>query len=160
MCIIASKGNFFLLVPSITNCLSSHFSLEDPLMSSSVMFDPSCYGFCSLDDTSLVELKIVGFVFEFDRNSIQHVCTITSMSEGRHTMERTKTLLFSMLLVEEAKEASLEELGAIKAKEIGQRPTGDGRSTILLPVGFWSKTVLRIRPTIDGRLRPTVAGRS
>ncbi|KAI5658013.1 hypothetical protein M9H77_26806 [Catharanthus roseus] len=41
MCIIAFEGNLFLLVMSMTNYLSSHFSLKDPLMSSSVMFDPS-----------------------------------------------------------------------------------------------------------------------
>ncbi|KAI5681499.1 hypothetical protein M9H77_02727 [Catharanthus roseus] len=50
MYIIAFEGNLFLLVPSMTNCLSSHFSLEDPLMSSSVMFDPSCYGFALLEE--------------------------------------------------------------------------------------------------------------
>ncbi|KAI5653676.1 hypothetical protein M9H77_30863 [Catharanthus roseus] len=63
MCIIAFKGKLFLLVPSMTNCLSSHFPLEDPLMSNSVIFDPSGYCFCNLGDTSQVELNIVGFVF-------------------------------------------------------------------------------------------------
>ncbi|KAI5657044.1 hypothetical protein M9H77_25837 [Catharanthus roseus] len=72
---------------SMTNCLSSHLSLEDPLMRSSIMFYPSCYGFVNLDDTSLVELNIVGFALVFDRNSLQHACTITSMSGRRHTME-------------------------------------------------------------------------
>ncbi|KAI5668711.1 hypothetical protein M9H77_18564 [Catharanthus roseus] len=74
MCIIAFEGNLFLLVPSLTDRLSSYFSLEDLLMSSSIMFDPSCYGFGNLDDTSLVELNI-------------HVCTITSTRGRRHTME-------------------------------------------------------------------------
>ncbi|KAI5668261.1 hypothetical protein M9H77_18114 [Catharanthus roseus] len=59
----------------------------DPLMSSSVMFDPSCYGFGNLDDTFLVELNIVGFALEFDRNSLQHVFTVTSTRGRRHTME-------------------------------------------------------------------------
>ncbi|KAI5667899.1 hypothetical protein M9H77_17752 [Catharanthus roseus] len=68
-CIIAFKRNLFLLVTSMTSCLSSHLCLEDPLMSSSVMFDPSCYGFDNLDDTSVVELIIVGFALGFDRNS-------------------------------------------------------------------------------------------
>ncbi|KAI5676853.1 hypothetical protein M9H77_07803 [Catharanthus roseus] len=69
MCIIAFEGNIFLLVSSMTYFLSFHFSLAVPLMSSSVMFDPSCYAFGNLDDTSLVELNIVGFALEFDRNS-------------------------------------------------------------------------------------------
>ncbi|KAI5678431.1 hypothetical protein M9H77_09381 [Catharanthus roseus] len=85
MYIIAFEGNLFLLVPSMKIFLYSYFSLEDPLMSSSVMFDPSCYGFGNLDDTSFVEL--VGFMLEFDRNSFQHVCTITSTRGRRHTME-------------------------------------------------------------------------
>ncbi|KAI5667942.1 hypothetical protein M9H77_17795 [Catharanthus roseus] len=72
MCIIAFEGNFFILVPSMTNCLSSHFFLEDSLMS---------------NDTSLVELNIVGLAFEFDRNSLQHVSTITSTRGRRHNME-------------------------------------------------------------------------
>ncbi|KAI5666661.1 hypothetical protein M9H77_16514 [Catharanthus roseus] len=53
----------------------------------SVVLDPSCYGFGNLDDTSLVELNIVGFVFEFDRNSLQHVFTIISIRGRRNTME-------------------------------------------------------------------------
>ncbi|KAI5662471.1 hypothetical protein M9H77_21794 [Catharanthus roseus] len=60
---------------------------EDPSMSSSVMFDPSCYVFDNLDDTSFVKLNIIGFALEFDRNSLQHICTITSMRGRRHTME-------------------------------------------------------------------------
>ncbi|KAI5667687.1 hypothetical protein M9H77_17540 [Catharanthus roseus] len=80
--LILSQGNLFLLLPSMTNFLSSLFSLEDPLMSSSVMFDPSCYGFGNLDDSSLVELNIVGFAFEFDRNSLQHVAPSPQLEEG------------------------------------------------------------------------------
>ncbi|KAI5657996.1 hypothetical protein M9H77_26789 [Catharanthus roseus] len=87
MCIIAFEGNLFILGPSMTNCLSSHFSLEDLLMSSSIVLDPSCYGFGNIGDTSLVELNIVGFAFEFDRKSLQHVCNITSTRGRRHTME-------------------------------------------------------------------------
>ncbi|KAI5650233.1 hypothetical protein M9H77_36238 [Catharanthus roseus] len=87
MCIISFEGNLFLLGPSMTNFYSSHFSLEDLLMSNSVVLDPSCYGFGNLDDTSLVELNIFGFVFEFDQNSLEHVCTITSTRGRRHTME-------------------------------------------------------------------------
>ncbi|KAI5653369.1 hypothetical protein M9H77_30556 [Catharanthus roseus] len=70
MCIIAFEGNLFLLGPSTINYISSHFSLEDPLMSGSAIFDPSCYGFGNLNDTSLVELNIAGFALEFDRNSL------------------------------------------------------------------------------------------
>ncbi|KAI5653359.1 hypothetical protein M9H77_30546 [Catharanthus roseus] len=36
---------------------------------------------------SLVELNIVSFVLEFDRNPLQHVCTVTSMRGRRHTIE-------------------------------------------------------------------------
>ncbi|KAI5681695.1 hypothetical protein M9H77_02923 [Catharanthus roseus] len=87
MFIIAFEGNLSLLGLSMTNLLSSHFSLEDPLMSSSTTFDPSCYGFGKLNATSLVELNIIGFALEFGRNSLQHVCTITSTRGKRHTME-------------------------------------------------------------------------
>ncbi|KAI5648911.1 hypothetical protein M9H77_34916 [Catharanthus roseus] len=51
------------------------------------MFDPFCYGFGNLDDTSLIELNTVNFALEFDRNSPQHVCTITSTRGRRYTME-------------------------------------------------------------------------
>ncbi|KAI5650209.1 hypothetical protein M9H77_36214 [Catharanthus roseus] len=67
--------------------LLDSYNFQDPLMSSSVMFDPSSYAFGNLDDTSLVELKIVGFAIRFDMNSLQHVYTITSMRGKRHTME-------------------------------------------------------------------------
>ncbi|KAI5653444.1 hypothetical protein M9H77_30631 [Catharanthus roseus] len=60
---------------------------RDPLMSSSVIIDPSYDGFGNLDDTSFVELNIIRFPFEFDRNSLQYVCTITSTRGMRHTME-------------------------------------------------------------------------
>ncbi|KAI5667683.1 hypothetical protein M9H77_17536 [Catharanthus roseus] len=39
------------------------------------------------NDTSLVEINIVGFALEFDRNSLQHVCSITSTRGRRYTME-------------------------------------------------------------------------
>ncbi|KAI5664545.1 hypothetical protein M9H77_23868 [Catharanthus roseus] len=42
---LSSLWNLFLLEPSMKNGPSSHLSLKDLLMSSSVMFDPSCYGF-------------------------------------------------------------------------------------------------------------------
>ncbi|KAI5682527.1 hypothetical protein M9H77_03755 [Catharanthus roseus] len=87
MCIITFKRNFFLVVPSMKNFLSSHLSLEDPLMSSSVMFEPSCYGLSNLDGTSLIKLNMLGFVLEFDRNSLQFVCPITSTRRRRHTKE-------------------------------------------------------------------------
>ncbi|KAI5682511.1 hypothetical protein M9H77_03739 [Catharanthus roseus] len=79
--------NIFLLVPSMKICLSSHLSLEDPLMSSSVMFEPSCYGLSNLDGTSLVELNMLVFALEFDGNSLQLVCLITSTRRRRHTKE-------------------------------------------------------------------------
>ncbi|KAI5671785.1 hypothetical protein M9H77_12149 [Catharanthus roseus] len=60
-------------------------------MSSNVVLDLSCYGFGNLDDTSLVELNIVGFVLEFDSNSPQHVCTITSTrKETYHGVRRPR----------------------------------------------------------------------
>ncbi|KAI5652269.1 hypothetical protein M9H77_29456 [Catharanthus roseus] len=61
MCIIAFDGNLFLLMPSMSKCLSSHVSLENPLTSSSVKFDPLYYGFRMLDDTSFVDSNIIGF---------------------------------------------------------------------------------------------------
>ncbi|KAI5681889.1 hypothetical protein M9H77_03117 [Catharanthus roseus] len=72
----------------------------DPLMSSSVTFDPSCYGFGNLDETSLVELDTAGFAFEFDRNSLQHVCTITSTRGKRHTIESEGQRDDTILLME------------------------------------------------------------
>ncbi|KAI5668824.1 hypothetical protein M9H77_18677 [Catharanthus roseus] len=72
---ISSLWNLFLLVPSMKTGPSSYLSLEDPLMSSSVMLDHSCYGFGNLDDTFLVELNIVGFALGIDRN-FPHACTI------------------------------------------------------------------------------------
>ncbi|KAI5667230.1 hypothetical protein M9H77_17083 [Catharanthus roseus] len=67
--------------------LSISLSLNPSYFIISVMFDPSCYGFVNLDDTSLVELNIVGFALELDRNSLQHVCTIISTRGRRHTVE-------------------------------------------------------------------------
>ncbi|KAI5672293.1 hypothetical protein M9H77_12657 [Catharanthus roseus] len=64
------------------------------------------------------------------------------------------------VLKKKHKETILEEFEAIKAKESGPRPTIDGRSTLLSLIGFKSKIVLRVRPTNDGRSRPTVIGRS
>ncbi|KAI5682519.1 hypothetical protein M9H77_03747 [Catharanthus roseus] len=56
-------------------------------MSSSVMFEPSCYGLSNLDGASLVELNMLGFALEFEGNSLQHVCPITSTRRRRHTKE-------------------------------------------------------------------------
>ncbi|KAI5681029.1 hypothetical protein M9H77_02256 [Catharanthus roseus] len=67
---------------------------------------------------------------------------------------------FGVLKKRKHKETSLEELRAIKAKKSGPRPIADDRSILPSPVGFWPKIVLRIRPIVDGRSRPTVAGRS
>ncbi|KAI5676352.1 hypothetical protein M9H77_07302 [Catharanthus roseus] len=67
--------------------LSLNLSSLGSIDVSSVIFDSSCYGFDNLDGTSLVELNIVGFALGFDKNSLQHVCTITSMRGRRHTME-------------------------------------------------------------------------
>ncbi|KAI5676543.1 hypothetical protein M9H77_07493 [Catharanthus roseus] len=44
-CAISFGGDVFLVVPYVSKCLSSHVSLEDPLMSSGIKFDHSCYGF-------------------------------------------------------------------------------------------------------------------
>ncbi|KAI5667330.1 hypothetical protein M9H77_17183 [Catharanthus roseus] len=52
--------------------LSTHTSLEDPLMSSGVKFDPSCYGFGMLGDTSLVGPDIVGFELDYASFDILH----------------------------------------------------------------------------------------
>ncbi|KAI5681483.1 hypothetical protein M9H77_02711 [Catharanthus roseus] len=81
----------------------------------------------------------------------QSYCKFKSHGAEEGAFRGTKTLLFSKLQVEEAKETSLEELGATKAKESSPRPTTDGRSTILSLKGFWFKAVLRIDlpPTIS-----------
>ncbi|KAI5676397.1 hypothetical protein M9H77_07347 [Catharanthus roseus] len=71
--------------------LLDSYTCQDPLMSC-VMFDPSCYGFGNLDDTSLVDLNIVGFAPELDRNSLQHVCTITSTRGKRKTWSSKATI--------------------------------------------------------------------
>ncbi|KAI5653741.1 hypothetical protein M9H77_30928 [Catharanthus roseus] len=60
-------------------------------MSNSVMFDPSSYGFDNLDDTFLVELHIVGFALEFDRNSptsLHH--NINKRKETYHAVRRQR----------------------------------------------------------------------
>ncbi|KAI5667863.1 hypothetical protein M9H77_17716 [Catharanthus roseus] len=91
MCIIAFEGKFFLLVPSMTNCLSSHLSHEDPLMSSRVIFDPSCYGFGNLDDTSFVELNIVALcldLMEFSPTYLHH--NINARKEAHHGVRRPR----------------------------------------------------------------------
>ncbi|KAI5681063.1 hypothetical protein M9H77_02290 [Catharanthus roseus] len=64
LCTISFGGCLFLVVPYVSKCLYSHAVLEDPLMSSGVEFNPSCYGFGMKDDTSLVEPNIIGFVLE------------------------------------------------------------------------------------------------
>ncbi|KAI5650512.1 hypothetical protein M9H77_36517 [Catharanthus roseus] len=72
--------------PSLED-LSVNLSLNPLFFIGSLMFDLSCYSFGNLDDTPLVELNIVHFAFEFDSNSLQHVCTITSIRGRRHSME-------------------------------------------------------------------------
>ncbi|KAI5652907.1 hypothetical protein M9H77_30094 [Catharanthus roseus] len=54
-------------------------------MSSSVVFDPSCYGFGNLYDTSLVELNIIDIAFEFEECS--PTCLHLNIRGRRHTME-------------------------------------------------------------------------
>ncbi|KAI5653066.1 hypothetical protein M9H77_30253 [Catharanthus roseus] len=65
-------------------------SLPDSLMHSGVKFDPSCYGFGMLDDTSLVDPNIVGFeldcalfVILHDEKSLQDFQDILNSSEAQ-----------------------------------------------------------------------------
>ncbi|KAI5668273.1 hypothetical protein M9H77_18126 [Catharanthus roseus] len=61
LCAISFGDGLFLVMCYVSKCLSSHTSLDDPLMSSSVKFYPFCYGSGMLDNTSLVGPKIIGF---------------------------------------------------------------------------------------------------
>ncbi|KAI5675987.1 hypothetical protein M9H77_06937 [Catharanthus roseus] len=73
----------------------------------------------NLDDTSLVKLNIVGFTFEFDRNSLQHVCTIHQREEG------------DLLRSSKAK----EKIFKTTKEEDGVNPTAGGRYTLRSMVG-------------------------
>ncbi|KAI5682060.1 hypothetical protein M9H77_03288 [Catharanthus roseus] len=64
LCTVSFGGGLFLVVPYVSKCLSSHVSVEDPLMSSGVTFYSSCYDFGMLDNASFVDPNIVGFELE------------------------------------------------------------------------------------------------
>ncbi|KAI5680525.1 hypothetical protein M9H77_01752 [Catharanthus roseus] len=66
LCAISFDGGLFLVESYASTYLSSHVSLEDPLMSSGVKFDPYCHGFDILDDTSIVGPNIAGFKLDCD----------------------------------------------------------------------------------------------
>ncbi|KAI5653949.1 hypothetical protein M9H77_31136 [Catharanthus roseus] len=51
------------------------------------LLDSYAFQVSLIDDTSLVELNVVGFALGFDRNSLQNFYTIISMRGRRHTME-------------------------------------------------------------------------
>ncbi|KAI5664023.1 hypothetical protein M9H77_23346 [Catharanthus roseus] len=72
ICVISLDENDFPLMPCMTKCLSSHISLKDPLMSSCTKFDPSCYNFGVLDDTSPADPNIVGFELDYAFLNILH----------------------------------------------------------------------------------------
>ncbi|KAI5664404.1 hypothetical protein M9H77_23727 [Catharanthus roseus] len=58
--VICFGGGLFLVVPSTYKCLSSHTFLEDSLLFSGSMFDPSCHDFGVMYNAS-IEYIVVGF---------------------------------------------------------------------------------------------------
>ncbi|KAI5652476.1 hypothetical protein M9H77_29663 [Catharanthus roseus] len=77
-----SFGGLFLVVSYASTFLSSHAFLEDSLLHSGSIFDPSCYGFGMLDNTSSVDPKFVHLKLEcalidvLHDKSIGHVLTL------------------------------------------------------------------------------------
>ncbi|KAI5676873.1 hypothetical protein M9H77_07823 [Catharanthus roseus] len=62
----------FLVVPYVSKCLSSHASLEDSLLHSSSMFDPSCYDFEVMNNAS-IKSRVVGFGLDGVLFDILHI---------------------------------------------------------------------------------------
>ncbi|KAI5676826.1 hypothetical protein M9H77_07776 [Catharanthus roseus] len=71
-CAISFGCGLFLFAIYVSKCLSSHTSLEDPLMGSGDIFDPSYCGFSVLDDTALVGHNIVSFELDCALFDIVH----------------------------------------------------------------------------------------
>ncbi|KAI5664539.1 hypothetical protein M9H77_23862 [Catharanthus roseus] len=63
LCAIYFGSGLFLVVPYVSKCLSSYAFLEDSLLHSSSMFDPSCYDF-RVKNNAFIESIIVGFRFD------------------------------------------------------------------------------------------------
>ncbi|KAI5680951.1 hypothetical protein M9H77_02178 [Catharanthus roseus] len=68
LCAISFGGGLFLVVSYVSACLSSHAFLEDSLLSSGSMFDPSCHDFEVLNNASnesiVVSIGINGALFD------------------------------------------------------------------------------------------------
>ncbi|KAI5681045.1 hypothetical protein M9H77_02272 [Catharanthus roseus] len=63
LCAISFGGGLFLVVSYASTCLSSHAFLEDSLLHSVSMFDPSCHDFEVMNNAS-IESIVVGFVLD------------------------------------------------------------------------------------------------
>ncbi|KAI5682102.1 hypothetical protein M9H77_03330 [Catharanthus roseus] len=67
-CVIYFCGVLFLVVPYVSKCLSSYAFLEDSLLHSGSMFDPSCYDFRVMDNASIefivVDFEVDGALFD------------------------------------------------------------------------------------------------
>ncbi|KAI5683033.1 hypothetical protein M9H77_04261 [Catharanthus roseus] len=60
ICTISLGGGFFLVVPYMSKCLSSHTFLEDSVLHNGSMVDPSCHDFKVISNAS-IEYIVVGF---------------------------------------------------------------------------------------------------
>ncbi|KAI5653698.1 hypothetical protein M9H77_30885 [Catharanthus roseus] len=62
-CVISFSGGLFLVVSYVSKCLSSYAFLENSLLHSGSMFDPSCYDLGVMNNAS-IESIVVGFVLD------------------------------------------------------------------------------------------------
>ncbi|KAI5653063.1 hypothetical protein M9H77_30250 [Catharanthus roseus] len=69
---VSFGGGLFLGVTYASKCLSSHASLQDPLLNSSSMFDHSHHDFGLLNNASFVESEVVGLGLDFASFDILH----------------------------------------------------------------------------------------
>ncbi|KAI5671398.1 hypothetical protein M9H77_11762 [Catharanthus roseus] len=104
MCIISFKVNLFLLGASMTNFLSSHFFLEDLLMSTNVVLDPSCYGFAHLCDpvkttfrNSILELNLKNLV---EKHLVYSSAFVNFLFKGEALNERVVQYTKSCVKIE------------------------------------------------------------
>ncbi|KAI5683695.1 hypothetical protein M9H77_04923 [Catharanthus roseus] len=99
--LLISDGLFLV----VSKCVSSHTSHEDPLMSSGVKFEHSCYGFEMLDYGSFVDPNIVGFELEcalFDHEVlVSYVVNFQGLQAGANIMQAIKDWLISECAFEE-----------------------------------------------------------
>ncbi|KAI5681785.1 hypothetical protein M9H77_03013 [Catharanthus roseus] len=70
-CSISFAGGLFLVVPYASTCLSSHAFLEELLLNSGSMFDPSCHDFGFMNNASIDSI-VVGLTLECALLDILH----------------------------------------------------------------------------------------